>query len=347
MIRYRSDRPSPWLAEVRGPDGRRVTRSFTSESKAKRWEEDQRAAIRRYEWVDPSKSQIRVSDWLAEVEASKLRISDTTRTTRGYMIRHINRDLGDWPLGRLTAEAIQRWVADISTTLSPATVRKAHAILGEALTLAAARGRIARNPNLLIELPRPVEPDHRYLTDPELHSLAEAMAPRYRPFVYLGGYAGLRPGESLAAEWGDISGQTLRVRGTKTKASRRSVRIPPILSLALAEHRQAFPHVRWILHNSRGHQVRIDTFRNRQWRDAVEQTVGEPMRPYDLRHTHVALLIAEGAHAKVIADRLGHTTIRTTMDCYGHLLEGVGDDLIDGLGRTNDDHSAGRSENGA
>lgn len=46
------------------------------------------------------------------------------------------------------------------------------------------------------------------------------------------------------------------------------------------------------------------------------------MRPHDLRHTHVALLIAAGEDPYVISKRLGHASIRTTYDVYGHLFEG-------------------------
>ena len=46
------------------------------------------------------------------------------------------------------------------------------------------------------------------------------------------------------------------------------------------------------------------------------------MRPHDLRHTHVALLIAAGEDPYVISQRLGHASIRTTYDIYGHLFEG-------------------------
>jgi integrase len=45
------------------------------------------------------------------------------------------------------------------------------------------------------------------------------------------------------------------------------------------------------------------------------------MRFYDLRHTHASLLIAEGVHPKKIAERLGHASIKLTMDLYGHLFE--------------------------
>jgi len=47
------------------------------------------------------------------------------------------------------------------------------------------------------------------------------------------------------------------------------------------------------------------------------------MRFHDLRHTHVAMLIAQGEHPKTIQARLGHASIATTLDTYGHLFEGL------------------------
>lgn len=46
------------------------------------------------------------------------------------------------------------------------------------------------------------------------------------------------------------------------------------------------------------------------------------LRVYDLRHTHASLLINEGVHPKRISERLGHSSIKLTMDTYGHLFEG-------------------------
>jgi integrase len=39
-----------------------------------------------------------------------------------------------------------------------------------------------------------------------------------------------------------------------------------------------------------------------------------------LRHTSAKLLINQGVHAKVISARLGHGSITTTMNIYGHAL---------------------------
>jgi integrase len=43
-------------------------------------------------------------------------------------------------------------------------------------------------------------------------------------------------------------------------------------------------------------------------------------RFHDLRHTSVALAIAEGAHPKAIQTRMGHSSINVTLDRYGHLF---------------------------
>lgn len=70
-----------------------------------------------------------------------------------------------------------------------------------------------------------------------------------------------------------------------------------------------------------------------RWRDldldrrrlTVNQVVAKTRRKklYDLRHTHASLLINEGVHPKRISERLGHSSIKLTMDTYGHLFDGA------------------------
>jgi integrase len=42
-----------------------------------------------------------------------------------------------------------------------------------------------------------------------------------------------------------------------------------------------------------------------------------------LRHSAVGLMVEAGAHPEAIKARLGHASIRTTSDVYGHVLPGV------------------------
>ena len=69
--------------------------------------------------------------------------------------------------------------------------------------------------------------------------------------------------------------------------------------------------------------LRPNHFRRRTWAKAVKASVGLPCHPHDLRHSHASILFKPGVHPKTIQVRLGHTSIRTTMDIYGHLYEGV------------------------
>lgn len=313
------------------PTGNQLSRSFKRKVDAEAWERSQRTDMRRREWIDPRSGDITLSAWLEEVEATKINVAESTRQTRAHVSKHIVRHLGAWPIGDLTAEAVQRWIGDIEA--GPATVHKASAILSEAMSLAVARGRIVRSPMVKIKLPTLPAVDHRYLTEDELAALADAIAERYRIFVVLGAGLGLRPGETLDLQWRDIDARrrTVTVRGTKTAGSRRTIRIPPPIADELAAHRDRYPHITQIVHNKAGRPVMLNNLRGRQFKRAVADSVGEPMRPHDLRHTHVALLIAEGMHAKGIADRLWHSSIRTTMDTYGHLLDAVEADVVDRL----------------
>lgn len=43
-------------------------------------------------------------------------------------------------------------------------------------------------------------------------------------------------------------------------------------------------------------------------------------RLYDLRHTTAALLLRAGVNPKIVSERLGHSTIVLTLDCYSHVL---------------------------
>jgi site-specific recombinase XerD len=45
-------------------------------------------------------------------------------------------------------------------------------------------------------------------------------------------------------------------------------------------------------------------------------------------------LIFQGEHPKVIQERLGHASIKTTLDTYGHLFEGMDEAAVDRLEAT-------------
>src|SRR5262249_13891223 len=55
------------------------------------------------------------------------------------------------------------------------------------------------------------------------------------------------------------------------------------------------------------------------------------LRYHDTRHTHATQLLKGGVHAKVAQERLGHSTIATTMDLYSHVTETMQDEAAASL----------------
>ena len=58
------------------------------------------------------------------------------------------------------------------------------------------------------------------------------------------------------------------------------------------------------------------------------------MRLYDLRHTHASLLLLAGVHPKIVSERLGRSSIVTTLDTYSHVspsLQRESADKLDAL----------------
>lgn len=57
----------------------------------------------------------------------------------------------------------------------------------------------------------------------------------------------------------------------------------------------------------------------------------EGFKIHKLRHSAASLLIAEGAGPKSVQAQLGHSTITTTFDVYGHLFPNHLDAVMDGI----------------
>ena len=55
------------------------------------------------------------------------------------------------------------------------------------------------------------------------------------------------------------------------------------------------------------------------------------VRFHDLRHTFASLLIGQGESLAYIRDQLGHSSIKVTVDTYGHLVPGGNRQAVDKL----------------
>jgi integrase len=65
--------------------------------------------------------------------------------------------------------------------------------------------------------------------------------------------------------------------------------------------------------------------------DAKTGTTG--LRLYDLRHSCATLMLSEGKHAKVVADRLGYASVAMTLDVYSHVTWRLEDEVAESFDR--------------
>ena len=60
-------------------------------------------------------------------------------------------------------------------------------------------------------------------------------------------------------------------------------------------------------------------------------TGAKKIRIHDIRHSHASLLINQGCDALMLADRLGHEKVSTTLNTYSHLFPHKQQELVHSL----------------
>jgi integrase len=116
----------------------------------------------------------------------------------------------------------------------------------------------------------------------------------------------------------------------KTPKSRRTVTISSEIARLLSRLVEGKAADDFVFVTPTGRPIHNADFYERVWYPLMKKLPEAgvpPFRFHDLRHTHVAWLVAGGAPLPHIQARLGHESITTTIDTYGHLLP-VGDELI-------------------
>jgi integrase len=238
-------------------------------------------------------------------------------------------------LADLDRTVLARWVSTMRDNgLSPKTIRNVHGLLSAVMATAMRDRRIEHNPCVGMRLPRSDPSELRFLTPDEYGKVREHLTEPYLTLADFLAGTGCRFGEATALAVRDITGGTARISKAwkrqpdgewtvgvpKTRRSRRTVWLPPEL-VAILEPRLSRPRDALLFTSRRGERISQQTF-GANWRRAVKASGIAPPAPrvHDLRHSHVAWLIAQGIDLATIQDRLGHESITTTIDRYGHLV---------------------------
>jgi integrase len=296
-------------------------------------------------------------------------LAPSTTARYGQVVRnYLEPEFGNLPITEMTREVVRRYFARLTREgKAPGTVRKVHTVLSAILSEAVELELLPANPCTRMRgLPTVRSEEPVFLNAEQVRTLAEATPQHYRLLVYMAAYTGLRAGElaGLRRKDVDLLRGVVQVRqalkqldppvfgGTKT-GKPRTVTLPKFLRAMLTEHLAgSIPGGAGadalIFTSPEGGIMRHGLFMRRVWYPTIKGDKKRKLKPalpaelhalrfHDLRHTCAALLIAQGAHPKIIQERLGHASITTTMNRYGHLFDGLDATLIDGLDAAHDD----------
>lgn len=265
--------------------------------------------------------------------------------------RYIRPAIGEIMLTDLSPVHIDKLYADMRERgLSGRTRRGVHHVLSRALGRAHRYGMVSRNVARLVDTPKIEKRTMRSFTPEQaMEFLTAARSDRHYAMWLLALDSGMRPEEYLGLKWMDVDltkgvvavqralcwnrkGGGYYFSELKTDGSRRSINLSKTTAEALREHRidQQSERLRmgerWkgldlIFTTQAGGPLLLSNLHRKHFKPILERAkLSKEFRLYDLRHTCATLLFDKDVHPKIVSARLGHSSIKLTLDVYSHVL---------------------------
>jgi integrase len=356
-----------WIATVTvgySPSGRRIVRKASGKTKTAA-KDKLKEIVRDYEdglAIAPHDYTVEkaVRDWLTYGLSG--RDSQTVKTVTILAETHVIPDLGARKLRDLSAEDVDKWLAEKALKLATRTVRDIRSVLRRTINRAQARDKVKRNVVLLCDIPtgqagRP----SKALTFDQAEAIlaaAEADQSAIGTYIIVSLLSGARTEEMRPLTWShvDLNGKpqanppvpphimvwrSVRAGGdTKTRKSRRTLALPQRCVDELTAHhgRQASQRSSrlkatvgqgWTDHDlvfASETGTELDSANVRRAFRRIAKTAGlvaKEWTPRELRHSFVSLLSDSGIPIEKISLLVGHSGTSVTEQVYRHQIRPV------------------------
>lgn len=294
-------------------------------------------------------------DILEEEDRQNNRKISYITTQRNNYERHIKPYFINTNLNKLSYEHIFEFREHLkikpkkqndSSTLSHNTVNKIMILLKKIFDTGVRKSLIDKNPvENLRKLPisKPTINFWGIEEFNEFRKLIKSDEISYDLFFTIAFFTGMRMGEILALNWGDINLITNtihitktayfvnginHINNTKTRAGTRHITINNKLARRLADWKEEQENLLKEFTTDTGSLQVIQSTPIPMTKNMIDKKFKQiltrnnnlkKIRIHDLRHSHASLLINQGEDYLVVKERLGHASITTTIDTYSHL----------------------------
>jgi len=264
----------------------------------------------------------------------------TNHSYQSYLKNHIFPLFGNMKAIDITPNTINEYIKlKQNTKLSNSSINKHLALIGAVFQSAINEGVLNINPVYKVKKLREPQKEMEILTRAEIHAVIETAKkhyPDFAPLLFTAIFTGMRRGELLALTWDKINWVTRQIKvdrsvyndqfvTPKTPKSIRRINMTDELVKVLKEWRLRCPNgeLNLVFPNNEGKFMDAHNLKRRRYLPVLRRAGVGYVRFHDLRHTFASLLLAENVPAKYIQDQIGHSSIKTTMDRYSHLMPEV------------------------
>lgn len=282
----------------------------------------------------------------------------TAEDYRDILRIHVLPVFGDHKVTEITRGKIKELLlSKVNQGLTVSTTKHIRSAISGVLNLALDDELIPANPALQIGKLYPAtdtRKDINPLDAQELNLLLDTVQvyfPEHYPLVLLLARTGMRLGEALALQWGDIDfkGRFIDVRRSVTRGRVETPKSGKVrrmdmsrqLCEVLKQHEVACKEKglalglgdkpEWVFTNTRGGLIDGNKWRARVFRKVLQKAGLRRIRIHDLRHTYATLRISKGDSIDDVSNQLGHHSVKLTLDVYHHWLPGKRKAEVDGL----------------
>jgi len=282
--------------------------------------------------------------WLYDIAVYNVK-SSTFSNYLHYSNKWIAPFLGCEILSKITTEKIQQFINHlIKKDMSIGGSKNIYRTLCAMMKVAKTFNYICANPCEGVVFPKHSHQEVRPLKPAEqsyLEMVAKAHKENIGLIVLTALYTGLRIGELCALTWADIDltkgnlvvsrtrQRIQRVRPTakqsktyvstnsaKSSSSARTIPLPPFLLTLFKQHQPQCNCIHHVFHkNTKPLEPRIIQY---QFKQLLKKSQIKPTNFHTLRHTFATRLLEENVDIKTLSELLGHSSVKTTLDLYGH-----------------------------